>query len=171
MPENGVRSCVHFCLKSLLDLQRCELWIMNSWTNEFFALFRKCIGLERTGLLGIYFQVMVTSLAVVSVFLPSSPFWNNFEGVEKEDGYTSVIVLLTGITAARFGKPKFNENTLPMSCSQSTCSEIWNLWDQRGPHKGSPTSPIFGTTKTIVFSTNSQSRFAWVVLDVVIVSV
>ena len=55
---------------------------------------------------------MVTSLAVVSVFLPSSPFWNNFEGVEKEDGYTSVIVLLTGITAARFGKQKFNENTL-----------------------------------------------------------
>ena len=75
-------------------------------------MFRKCIGLERTGLLGIYFQVMVTSLAVVSVFLPSSPFWNNFEGVEKEDGFTSVIVLLTGITAARFGKQKFNENTL-----------------------------------------------------------
>ena len=47
----------------------------------------------------------MTSMGLISVFLPTSPFWNNFEGLEslKYDGYTSVVVLLTGITAARFG--------------------------------------------------------------------
>merc|ERR1712241_1086855 len=56
-----------------------------------YPILRKALGLEASG------------------FLPTSPFWNNFDlGADlnealKGQGYTSVIVLLTGITAARFG--------------------------------------------------------------------
>ena len=74
-----------------------------------YPILRKALGLEATGFLGMFLLVSMTSLSVASVFLPTSPFWNNFDfGADlnealKGQGYTSVIVLLTGITAARFG--------------------------------------------------------------------
>jgi len=74
-----------------------------------YPVLRKALGLEATGFLGMFLLVSMTSLSVASVFLPTSPFWNNFDlGADlnealKGQGYTSVIVLLTGITAARFG--------------------------------------------------------------------
>ena len=74
-----------------------------------YPILRKALGLEATGFLGMFLLVSMTSLSVASVFLPTSPFWNNFDlgaGLNealKGQGYTSVIVLLTGITAARFG--------------------------------------------------------------------
>ena len=68
---------------------------------------RKCLGLEITGFVGMVLLVTMTSVSVASVFVPSSPFWDNF-GADfdtlKTEGYTSVVVLLTGITTARFGK-------------------------------------------------------------------
>merc|ERR1719356_1367052 len=74
-----------------------------------YPALRKALGLEATGFLGMFLLVSMTSLSVASVFLPTSPFWDNFDlGADlnealKGQGYTSVIVLLTGITAARFG--------------------------------------------------------------------
>jgi len=72
-----------------------------------YPILRKWLGLEKTGCLGMFLLVSMSSLSVASVFVPTSPFWNNFEGQSFDDlktsGYTSVIVLLTGITAARYG--------------------------------------------------------------------
>merc|ERR1712038_1840276 len=72
-----------------------------------YPILRKWLGLEKTGFLGMLLLVSMSSLSVASVFVPTSPFWNNFEDqrfdVFKTSGYTSVIVLLTGITTARYG--------------------------------------------------------------------
>lgn len=68
-----------------------------------YPLLRKSMGVETTGFLGMCLLVAMTSVSVASVFVPTSPFWNNFGPDLKTEGYTSVVVLLTGITSARFG--------------------------------------------------------------------
>lgn len=72
-----------------------------------FYGIRKCVGLKTTGFIGMFLLVTTSSLSVASVFVPSSPFWHNFDDpmfdVFKVKEYTSVIVLLVGITVARFG--------------------------------------------------------------------
>eukprot|EP00095_Tigriopus_kingsejongensis_P004583 snap_masked-scaffold715_size107919-processed-gene-0.5 protein:Tk04583 transcript:snap_masked-scaffold715_size107919-processed-gene-0.5-mRNA-1 annotation:"putative ferroportin" len=69
---------------------------------------KKKIGLERTGLLGMLLLVFTSSLSVVSLFLPGSPFLDliNLEPLGKVGEWTqyqSVCTLLMGIIAARFG--------------------------------------------------------------------
>ena len=68
-----------------------------------YPLLRKCMGVETTGFVGMMLLVTMTSVSVASVFVPTSPFWNNFGPDLKTEGHTSVVVLLTGITSARFG--------------------------------------------------------------------
>ena len=91
-----------------------------------YPAIRSKIGLERTGLLGMFLLITTSSLAVVSVFLPGSPmdltffmsFYNNDTNhtevaMEDDDGpvtldvlaekYGSVSVFLSGIILARFG--------------------------------------------------------------------
>ncbi len=60
--------------------------------------------MERTGLLGMFLQVSCSSLSIVSVFLPGSPFMQA-DGDDQQSGKSllSAGVLLFGITAARFG--------------------------------------------------------------------
>jgi len=79
---------------------------------------RRRIGIERTGLFGMFFLVTTSSAAVLSNFLPGSPFMLNFrwshlqsENVSgntnnadgDSDSVIAVCVLMSGIIAARFG--------------------------------------------------------------------
>ena len=71
-----------------------------------YPLMRKCLGVDLTGFVGMFLLVSMSSLSVASVFVPSSPFWDNFDDpddVFKENSFTSIIVLLVGIITARFG--------------------------------------------------------------------
>ena len=43
-----------------------------------YPLMRKCLGLEKTGFVGMFLLVGTSSLCVASIFVPTSPFWNNF---------------------------------------------------------------------------------------------
>merc|ERR1719210_2004520 len=78
---------------------------------------RKRVGIERTGLFGMFFLVTTSSAAVLSNFLPGSPFMLNFRwshlqsdnvsgnanNDDKGDSMIAVCVLMSGIIAARFG--------------------------------------------------------------------
>lgn len=68
---------------------------------------KKRIGLERTGLFGMFFLVSTSSLSVASLFLPGSPFLGSGQPVHDNSSHEfqwySVATLLTGIIAARFG--------------------------------------------------------------------
>merc|ERR1711879_272154 len=75
---------------------------------------RKRVGIERTGLFGMFFLVTTSSAAVLSNFLPGSPFMLNFRwshlqsenvsgNAHKDDSLIAVCVLMSGIIAARFG--------------------------------------------------------------------
>jgi len=98
-----------------------------------YPVLRKRVGIERTGLIGMFLLVSCSSLAVVSAFLPGSPMDLSFVGqggsaeildqqvninttIEVEMtsernwkepefwlSYASVLVFLTGIILARFG--------------------------------------------------------------------
>ena len=65
--------------------------------------------MERTGLLGMFLLVSTSTLSVVSIVIPGSPFINWISNIENEDKDKSsniahVAVLMTGIILARFGK-------------------------------------------------------------------
>ena len=71
--------------------------------------FCRRLGLERTGLLGMFLLVSTSTLSVVSIFIPGSPFINWISNIENDDHDKSsniahVTVLMTGIILARFGK-------------------------------------------------------------------
>ena len=71
--------------------------------------FCRRLGLERTGLLGMFLLVSTSTLSVVSIFITGSPFINWISNIENEDNDKSsniahVTVLMTGIILARFGK-------------------------------------------------------------------
>merc|ERR1719315_714104 len=92
-----------------------------------YPVLRNRVGIERTGLIGMFLLVSCSSLAVVSAFLPGSPMdltilagtdkqetGNYTVGVEMTSewswtepefwrSYTSVLLFLTGIILARFG--------------------------------------------------------------------
>merc|ERR1711997_1195448 len=73
-----------------------------------YPLLKKRLGLERTGLLGMFLLVSTSTLSVVSIFIPGSPFINWISNIENEDHDKSsnvahVTVLMTGIILARFG--------------------------------------------------------------------
>jgi len=98
-----------------------------------YPVIRRRVGLERTGLLGMFLLVSTSSLAVLSAFLPGSPMHlnillpdyrdNNTSLVEESVtsqpsltwtldnamtpnfwvSYSSVLIFLTGIILARFG--------------------------------------------------------------------
>jgi len=95
-----------------------------------YPVIRRRVGLERTGLLGMFLLISCSSLALLSVFLPGSPMdlsvlvHGNSSSIEIENGtllepipwnmaevrkntfwfrYCSVLVFLTGIILARFG--------------------------------------------------------------------
>merc|ERR1719187_1787074 len=92
-----------------------------------YPVLRSRVGIERTGLIGMFLLVSSSSLAVVSAFLPGSPMdlgllagsrgkqeGNYTLGVEMTSeriwtepefwrSYTSVLLFLTGIILARFG--------------------------------------------------------------------
>jgi len=73
-----------------------------------YPLLKKRLGLERTGLLGMFLLVSTSTLSVVSIFIPGSPFINWISNIKNEDHDTSsniahVTVLMTGIILARFG--------------------------------------------------------------------
>ena len=96
-----------------------------------YPVLRKRVGIERTGLIGMFLLVSCSSLAVVSAFLPGSPMDLSFVGqgeildqqvninttIEVEMtsernwkepefwlSYASVLVFLTGIILARCSK-------------------------------------------------------------------
>lgn len=73
---------------------------------------KKRIGLERTGLFGMFFLVSTSSLSVASLFLPGSPFLGSGQPVHDNSSHEfqwySVATLLTGIIAARFGTSSVN---------------------------------------------------------------
>jgi len=82
-----------------------------------FPLLRSRLGIERTGLVGMFLLISCSSLAVVSAFLPGSPMdlhltvnsTANTTEVSEEatygfwQDYASVSTLLFGIITARFG--------------------------------------------------------------------
>merc|ERR1719427_389273 len=95
-----------------------------------YPVLRSRVGIERTGLLGMFLLISCSSLAVISAFLPGSPMdltnvlsgestniletINSTEKVEVTSernwtepefwlSYASVLVFLTGIILARFG--------------------------------------------------------------------
>lgn len=92
-----------------------------------FPLLVRCIGVERTGLYGFALEVACLTLCVGSVWAPGSPFdpsavrtginenpflnsnvtagnlTSTHFSVEPPESYTSVILLMSGIVAARFG--------------------------------------------------------------------
>merc|ERR1719219_1275176 len=91
-----------------------------------YPVIRKRVGLERTGLMGMFLLISCSSLAVISAFLPGSPMKleslvypgqaennteNNTHQYEQENltlgtfwqSYGSVSFFLTGIILARFG--------------------------------------------------------------------
>jgi len=81
-----------------------------------YPLLKKRLGLERTGLLGMFLLVSTSSLSVVSIFLPGSPFitWissaekgeelSQTDQIEKTDvNIAHITVLMIGIILARFG--------------------------------------------------------------------
>eukprot|EP00094_Tigriopus_californicus_P010640 TCALIF_10264-PA protein Name:"Similar to SLC40A1 Solute carrier family 40 member 1 (Homo sapiens)" AED:0.13 eAED:0.13 QI:0/0/0/0.85/1/1/7/0/485 len=72
-----------------------------------YPQIKKRIGMERTGLFGMFFLVSTSSLSVASLFLPGSPFLASgrpiLEDSSDEFQWQSVATLLTGIIAARFG--------------------------------------------------------------------
>jgi len=93
-----------------------------------YPAIRKGLGIERTGLVGMFLLISASTLAVLSAFLPGSPMDLsvlslkesrdtqpaknmsknetedvNWEGTSFWEDYTSVTVLLIGIILARFG--------------------------------------------------------------------
>merc|ERR1719315_261186 len=92
-----------------------------------YPVLRNRVGIERTGLIGMFLLVSCSSLAVVSAFLPGSPMdLTILAGTDKQEtgnytvgveitsernwtepefwlSYASVLVFLTGIILARFG--------------------------------------------------------------------
>jgi len=82
-----------------------------------YPLLKKRLGLERTGLLGMFLLVSTSTLSVVSIFLPGSPFISHFiPSVEKgeelsqthhseqtDTNVAHITVLMIGIIIARFG--------------------------------------------------------------------
>ena len=71
--------------------------------------FCRRLGLERTGLFGMFLLVSTSTFSVVSIFIPGSPFINWISNIENEDhdktsNIAHVTVLMTGIILARFGK-------------------------------------------------------------------
>jgi len=95
-----------------------------------YPVLRRRVGIERTGLIGMFLLISCSALAVISAFLPGSPMdlsylthggsTNILEAMNSTDeaevtserswtepefwvSYTSVLVFLTGIILARFG--------------------------------------------------------------------
>uniref|UniRef100_T1JCZ3 Solute carrier family 40 member n=1 Tax=Strigamia maritima TaxID=126957 RepID=T1JCZ3_STRMM len=86
-----------------------------------YPRLRDRIGIERTGLYGFFMEVACLTLCIVSVWMPGSPFeavyWcydkKTFEmqnstsvikeEIKKDESYTSIALLMTGIVTARFG--------------------------------------------------------------------
>jgi len=95
-----------------------------------YPVLRRRVGIERTGLIGMFLLISCSTLAVVSAFLPGSPMdltylahggaHNILEAINSTNevevtlernwtepqfwvSYTSVLVFLTGIILARFG--------------------------------------------------------------------
>jgi len=73
-----------------------------------YPLLKKRLGLERTGLLGMFLLVGTSTLSVLSIFIPGSPFITWMTNVEKDDedlpsNIAHVTVLMAGIILARFG--------------------------------------------------------------------
>ncbi|KAK2704280.1 solute carrier family 40 member 1-like isoform X4 [Artemia franciscana] len=67
-----------------------------------FPKWKIWLGLDKTGLLGFFSQVVCLSLCVFSVWLPGSPF-NIPDSVKQERSYYSVGFLMGGIFLSRFG--------------------------------------------------------------------
>jgi len=73
-----------------------------------YPFLKKRLGLERTGLLGMFLLVSTSTLSVVSIFIPGSPFLSWMSSIENDDqdgpsNIAHVTVLMTGIILARFG--------------------------------------------------------------------
>merc|ERR1712045_320986 len=81
-----------------------------------YPIIKRRLGLERTGLLGMFLLVSTSALSVVSIFLPGSPFITWISSVEKGEGLSQadqiektdvniahITVLMIGIILARFG--------------------------------------------------------------------
>ena len=55
-----------------------------SLINLKFHILLRRLGLERTGLLGMFLLVSTSTLSVVSIFIPGSPFINWIVDIERE---------------------------------------------------------------------------------------
>ena len=58
-----------------------------SLSNLKFDILLRRLGLERTGLLGMFLLVSTSTLSVVSIFIPGSPFINWILDIEREQRY------------------------------------------------------------------------------------
>jgi len=58
-----------------------------SLSNIKFDILLRRLGLERTGLLGMFLLVSTSTLSVVSIFIPGSPFINWILDIEREQRY------------------------------------------------------------------------------------